>query len=62
MRLRFLFAIALVVASGLIGAGSTTIAPGVPTEIPGRDLPVVREHTYRMAGKIRLSDVMGRAR
>ena len=54
MRLRSLLLTALVVTSGLIGAGSTTIAPGVPTEIPGRDLPVVREHTYRMAGKIRL--------
>ena len=27
--------IALVVTSGFVGAGSTTIAPGVPTEIPG---------------------------
>jgi hypothetical protein len=54
MRLRALLAAAVVVASGAIGAGSTTIAPGVPTQIPGRDLPVVREHTYRMAGKIRL--------
>jgi hypothetical protein len=54
MRFRSLLATALVVAWGLTGAGSTTIAPGVPTRIPGRDLPVVREHTYRMAGKIRL--------
>jgi hypothetical protein len=54
MHLALQFAIALIVASGSIGAGSTDIAPGVPTEIPGRTLPVVREHTYRMAGKIRL--------
>jgi hypothetical protein len=52
MRFRFLFAIA--VTSELVGAGSTRSAPGVPTGIPGRDLQVVREHTYRMAGKIRL--------
>jgi len=54
MRLRSLLTTALVVTWGLIGAGATTIAPGVPTQIPGRDLPVIREHTYRMAGKIRL--------
>ena len=54
MHFRFLFAIAIAVTSELVGAGSTRSAPGVPTEIPGRDLPVVREHTYRMAGKIRL--------
>jgi hypothetical protein len=54
MRIRFLCAIALVIASQSIGAGRAVIAPGVPTEIPGRDLPVVREHTYRMAGKIRI--------
>jgi hypothetical protein len=54
MRIRFLCAIALVVSSQLAGAGPATIAPGVPAEIPGRDLPVAREHTYRMAGKIRL--------
>lgn len=54
MRLGCLFAIALVAASGVIGDGSTAIAPGVPTDIPGRNLPIVREHTYRMAGKIRM--------
>ncbi len=54
MRFRFLFAIALAVTSELVGAGSTRSAPGVPAGIPGRSLPVVREHTYRMAGKIRL--------
>jgi len=54
MRFRFLSAIVFIIASHAAGAGSTMIAPGVPTEIPGRDLPVLREHTYRMAGKIRL--------
>ena len=54
MRFRFLCAAALVVTSGIVGARSPAIQPGVPTEIPGRDLPVVREHTYRMAGKVRL--------
>jgi hypothetical protein len=54
MRVRLLRAIALVITSQVVGAGPAAIAPGVPTEIPGRDLPVVREHTYRMAGKIRI--------
>jgi hypothetical protein len=26
----------------------------VPVTVPGRDLPVIREHTYRMAGKVRM--------
>jgi len=54
MRFTFLCAIALMGTSGLAGARSRAIVPGVPTEIPGRDLPVVRQHTYRMAGKIRV--------
>ena len=54
MRLGLLFGIALVATPELIGAGSTAIAPGVPSEIPGRNLPIAREHTYRMAGKIRM--------
>ncbi len=54
MRIRLLCAIALVITSQSIGAGPAAIGPGVPAEIPGRDLPVVREHTYRMAGKIRI--------
>ena len=53
MRSRFLAVIALVVVAGVIGTGSTS-APGVPTHVPGRTLPVVRQHTYRMAGKIRV--------
>src|SRR5688572_1021850 len=49
-----LLLVAVLVLTSDIGARSTTIAPGVPTQIPGRNLAVVREHTYRMAGKIRL--------
>ena len=40
--------------SGFAGARPNAIVPGVPTEIPGRNLPIVRQHTYRMAGKIRV--------
>lgn len=40
-------------ALALAGA-ATTGASGVPVEVPGRHLPVVRQHTYRMAGKIRV--------
>ncbi len=53
MRSRFLAAITLVVITGVIGSGSTS-APGVPAHVPGRTLPVVRQHTYRMAGKVRV--------
>lgn len=53
MGVRILVALVLIATSGFIGAGST-IAPGVPTEVPGRALPIVRQHTYRMAGKIRV--------
>jgi hypothetical protein len=54
MRIRFLAAITLILASGFAAVGTSTTAPAVPTEIPGRALPVVRQHTYRMAGKIRV--------
>ena len=53
MRLRSLLATALVVTSGLIGAGSTKLRQASHPD-PWARLPVVREHTYRMAGKIRL--------
>ncbi|HET9469288.1 MAG TPA: hypothetical protein VFO48_12775 [Vicinamibacterales bacterium] len=53
MRFRFLVFLTLMVTVALAGA-ATTGAPGVPVEIPGRNLPVVRQHTYRMAGKIRV--------
>ena len=53
MRSRFLAAITLVVITGVIATGSTS-APGVPAHVPGRTMPVVRQHTYRMAGKIRV--------
>ena len=52
MRSRFLAIVTLIVV-GVVGIGSTS-APGVPTHVPGRTLPVVRQHTYRMAGKIRV--------
>ena len=54
MHARFSIAIALMLLSGAAGAGSTATLPMVPTEVPGRALPVVRQHTYRMAGKIRV--------
>jgi hypothetical protein len=54
MRIRFVTAIALILASGFVAAGAPSTAPVVPTEVPGRALPVVRQHTYRMAGKIRV--------
>ena len=54
MRLCLAFAVALLLAPNLLGARSTPLAPGVPTDIPGRALPVVVQHTYRMAGKIRV--------
>ena len=53
MHSRLLVFAALVLVSGLVGYGSTS-PPRVPAEIPGRTLPVVRQHTYRMAGKIRV--------
>jgi hypothetical protein len=53
MRLRILIALAVMAMSEFAGAGSTTAA-GVPTQIPGRNLPVTRQLTYRMAGKIRM--------
>ena len=53
MRSRILASITLFVVMGIIGTGSTS-TPGVPVHVPGRTLPVVREHTYRMAGKIRV--------
>lgn len=51
MRLCLISVITIAAASATIGARSI---PAVPTEIPGRSLPVIREHTYRMAGKIRV--------
>ena len=54
MRFRFLAATTLTLAFGFVSAGTSTTAPAVPTEIPGRALAVVRQHTYRMAGKIRV--------
>lgn len=53
MRFRFLVFAAFITVSGLVASGSTS-TPAVPTEVPGRTLPVTRQHTYRMAGKIRV--------
>ena len=53
MRLRPLVTLALLVASGFVSAEHDGRS-GVPTDIPGRTLPVTRQHTYRMAGKIRV--------
>ena len=53
MRLGALFLSALIIGAELAGSGSTSTLL-VPTEVPGRTLPVVRQHTYRMAGKIRV--------
>ena len=53
MRFRFALLTGLIFST-VIARSATTIAPGVPVEIPGRNLPVLRQHTYRMAGKIRV--------
>lgn len=53
MRFRLAFALALMVATAFARV-ATTSAPGVPADVPSRDLPIVRQHTYRMAGKIRV--------
>ena len=53
MRCRGLFILFVLLTTALAGA-ATIAAPGVPAEVPGRHLPVARQHTYRMAGKIRV--------
>lgn len=53
MSARLSVTVALIAASGFGADGSTT-ASVVPAKVPGRALPVVRQHTYRMAGKIRV--------
>jgi hypothetical protein len=47
---------ALVLSSVVLGASarSTDVADAVPNVPPAVDLPVVRQHTYRMAGKVRM--------
>ena len=54
MRPGLVLALIVAVTSLPVRAGSNSTAPGVPVDIPGRSLPVAREHTYRMAGKIRV--------
>ena len=55
-----LIAVLLLVATGptfalsRAAAGVDVSLQAVPTSAPGRDLPVLRQHTYRMAGKIRV--------
>jgi len=41
-------------AMGAMGAAQTAHVEPVPTERPAVDLPILRQHTYRMAGKIRV--------
>ena len=53
MRVRIISILLVCLTTALAGAAATG-ASGVPVEIPGRNLPVVRQHTYRMAGKIRV--------
>jgi hypothetical protein len=53
MRVRLLVALVLLLTTGFAGAG-TPSAPAVPVDVPGRTLPVARQHTYRMAGTIRV--------
>jgi hypothetical protein len=38
----------------LSAARGTNTSTSVPIELPGHRLPVVRQHTYRMAGKVRV--------
>jgi hypothetical protein len=44
----------LLFGSGLDNTPGRVDRDEVPNELPAIDLPVVREHTYRMAGKVRL--------
>jgi hypothetical protein len=51
----FLFLCAAAAAPGAASRSSRdTAADRIPFDVPGRDLPVIREHRYRMAGKIRM--------
>ena len=62
MHARFLVPVGLILTSAFVAADRSTPAPAIPTEVPGRHLPVVRQHTYRMAGKIRVLAVTSRKR
>ena len=54
--LRLKAAVPVLVASTVVvlGARPSNTESVVPVEVPGQRLPIVREHTYRMAGKIRV--------
>ena len=54
MRSRFLAVIALIVVVGRYRDRIDVRAGCAGHTMPGRTLPVVRQHTYRMAGKIRV--------
>jgi hypothetical protein len=58
MRLTAALLLAATAPTLALSPGATRVdsfpLPGVPTTAPGRDLPVIREHKYRMAGKIRV--------
>jgi len=43
-----------VTAVAAVGARPSVGSSPVPVEVPGEQLPVLRQHTYRMAGKIRV--------
>ncbi len=54
--LRIQAAVPVIVASTVValGARPSNTESLVPVEVPGQRLPIVREHTYRMAGKVRV--------
>jgi hypothetical protein len=46
--------VAMVIAAAGVDGAPPAVDDVVPTAVPGADLPVVRQHTYRMAGKVRV--------
>src|SRR3954469_6023522 len=51
-RASILFATVLVSAFGAAAPMSAS-HDAIPNQVPGIDLPVTKEHTYRMAGRVR---------
>jgi hypothetical protein len=52
---RFHIPALIIACSTVLAAGAPpNVSSSLPTEVPGQRLPVVRQHTYRMAGKIRV--------
>src|SRR3954471_19455782 len=41
--------------AGVLGIAAPIAAPGevIPSTVPGIDLPVTKEHTYKMSGRVR---------